>query len=253
MNSLIQLLNQTWEESQLKTTKNTSLPKAAFKEIINSIISTGNFYFYIVDFFDMSISNVSPYIEDIHGLDPEKVTFQDILATIHPEDIAFVANCEKAVIDLFYNKLGPELLTSYKVSYCFRSKMKNGHNKLLNHQALMLTLDEEGKFGKSLNIHTCVDHISSQNTYKYSLISINGMASYMNQKVDNEKEELLKFSKREIEVLKMIADGLNNNQIAEQLFLSCETIKKHRKNLLKKSNSINTPQLIKKCMELGFI
>ncbi len=253
INDAIQLLNKTWEESQLKANKNTRLPKTAFKEIINSIISTGTFYYYIVDFFDMSISDVSPSIRQIHGFHPKKVTFQDIIATIHPDDMPFVANCEKSIIDFFYNKNSPDLLTSYKVNYSFRSKMKNGEYQLLNHQALILSLDEEGKFGKSLNIHTCIEHLSTANTYKYSLIGLNGKPSYMNQSVNCDIDELMKFSPREIEIIKMTADGLNNNQIAIRLDLSAETVKKHRKNVLKKTNCANTPQLVKKCMELGFL
>lgn len=253
INNAIQLLNQTWEKSQLKANKSTRFHKIAFKEIINSIISTGQFYFYVVNFSDMSLSDVSPAIQQIHGFNPKKVTFKDILATIHPDDIPFVAKCEKSVIDFFYNIKTPDLLPFYKVNYCFRSKMKNGEYQLINFQALILSLDEDGKFEKSLNIHTCVSHISTRNAYKYSLIGLNGKPSYMNRSVDSDNHELLKFSAREIEIIKMTTEGMTNNQIAIRLELSPETVKKHRKNVLKKTNCTNTPQLIKKCMDMGFL
>lgn len=252
MNSDTTLLIKTWEESQLKSNSNTRISKIKFNELTNSIISMGIFYFYIIAFFDMSISHVSPAIADIHGFNPESVTFNDILATIHPEDIPFVSKCENEIMGLFYNKLGPEKLTSYKVNYSFRSMMKNGNYELLNHQAIMLTLDENGGFSKSLNIHTCIDHLSFKNTFKFSLIGLNGQPSYMNMIV-NDDNSLLKLSKREIEIINLIANGDTNTSIANALHLSPETIKKHRKNILAKTKCINTSHLIKCCMELGFI
>ncbi len=41
---------------------------------------------------------------------------------------------------------------------------------------------------------------------------------------------------REMDVLKLIATGLSNKQIANQLFISEETVKVHIRNLLRKLN-----------------
>lgn len=53
-----------------------------------------------------------------------------------------------------------------------------------------------------------------------------------------------KLSIREIEILGMIMQGLTNNEIAEKLFISYETVKTHRKNILVKSGQKNTASLI---------
>lgn len=53
-----------------------------------------------------------------------------------------------------------------------------------------------------------------------------------------------KLSARELEVLKLIASGLSNEDIAKQLNLSLATIKTHRSNLLAKTSSNNTASLI---------
>jgi DNA-binding NarL/FixJ family response regulator len=50
---------------------------------------------------------------------------------------------------------------------------------------------------------------------------------------------------REAEVLKHIAEGLTNPQIAEKLFLSTLTVNSHRKSLLMKFDVQNTAHLIK--------
>jgi len=60
-------------------------------------------------------------------------------------------------------------------------------------------------------------------------------------------------SQREIEVLKHIADGLTNAQIAGKLFLSPLTVDRHRKNLIVKLNAKNTASLIKIGIQKGYI
>ncbi len=56
-------------------------------------------------------------------------------------------------------------------------------------------------------------------------------------------KELL--SRREKEVLRMMFDGLTNKEIAQNLFISYETVKSHRKNILHKTGSKNTAALTK--------
>jgi DNA-binding NarL/FixJ family response regulator len=53
------------------------------------------------------------------------------------------------------------------------------------------------------------------------------------------------LSKREKEVLMLVADGLNNEEIADRLFNSKRTIETHRQNILMKTQCKNTPALIK--------
>jgi len=53
------------------------------------------------------------------------------------------------------------------------------------------------------------------------------------------------LTKREKEVLALIAEGLTNSQMAEKLFISVDTIDSHRKNLYTKLNVKNTAMLIR--------
>jgi DNA-binding NarL/FixJ family response regulator len=53
-----------------------------------------------------------------------------------------------------------------------------------------------------------------------------------------------KLTKREIEVLQLIADGLSNKEIADKLFISHRTVTNHRANLNMKTGSKNTAGLL---------
>ena len=52
-----------------------------------------------------------------------------------------------------------------------------------------------------------------------------------------------------IEILKQIANGLSNNEIAEKLFISSATVDSHRKNLIAKLNVKNTASLVRLAVE----
>ena len=61
------------------------------------------------------------------------------------------------------------------------------------------------------------------------------------------------LTRREKEVLALIAEGMTNPQIAEKLFVSVTTVNSHRANLLMKFDVGNTASLIKVSATLGLI
>ena len=247
----IQNLHDVWLTN--RTVQTTSSNQISFNDLTNSIISTGPFSYYIIDFFDMSLSHISPSLYEMHGFHPDTITFNDVLGAIHPDDIEFVVKAEAFLTRFFNENVSREKLLNYKISYSHRCRVKNGEYVLYNHQALMLTMDDSGGYGKSLNIHTRIDHLSNFNTYKISLIGLNGEPSFMNLSLDEDNKENNEFSKREIDIIKLIGSGLNTTEIAEKLFISPLTVKKHRNNILSKSGSKNTAELIKNCIIQGLI
>lgn len=61
------------------------------------------------------------------------------------------------------------------------------------------------------------------------------------------------LTRREKEVLELIAEGLTNNEIAQQLFISVTTVDTHRKNLLAKFEAKNVASLIRAAVKLQLI
>jgi DNA-binding NarL/FixJ family response regulator len=58
---------------------------------------------------------------------------------------------------------------------------------------------------------------------------------------------------REKEILKLIAEGYKNKQIAEFLCISLKTVEKHRDNLIKKLDLHNVASLTTYAMERGLV
>jgi len=61
------------------------------------------------------------------------------------------------------------------------------------------------------------------------------------------------LTRREIEVLELIAEGMTNNDIAQKLFISTTTVDTHRKNLLAKFEAKNTASLVRLATQLQLI
>ncbi|MBN1976759.1 MAG: AAA family ATPase [Anaerolineae bacterium] len=61
------------------------------------------------------------------------------------------------------------------------------------------------------------------------------------------------LSDREIEVLRLAAAGLSNREIAEQLYVSINTVKAHSKSVYRKLDAHNRTQAINRAQELGLL
>ncbi len=73
------------------------------------------------------------------------------------------------------------------------------------------------------------------------------------QTIRNKPEATILLTRREKEVLELIADGMTNNMIAQKLFISTTTVDSHRKNLLAKFEVKNTALLIRMAAQQNLV
>jgi DNA-binding NarL/FixJ family response regulator len=66
-------------------------------------------------------------------------------------------------------------------------------------------------------------------------------------------KELSVLSPRELEVLKLVAEGHTNQEIADQLVLSIKTVQAHRANVMEKLELDNLAQLVRFAMRAGLL
>jgi DNA-binding CsgD family transcriptional regulator len=70
----------------------------------------------------------------------------------------------------------------------------------------------------------------------------------------NEPElQRLAISKREYEVLELMAQGLSNQEIADKLFVSLNTVKTHSSNLFMKLDARRRTQAVRRAKEFGLL
>jgi two-component system response regulator NreC len=80
--------------------------------------------------------------------------------------------------------------------------------------------------------------------YFHTKVSDEIVRNYSNKKKST-TNPFPELTRRELEVLQLFAEGLNNSEIADKLFLSVRTIESHKNHILQKTNMKNSVELIK--------
>jgi DNA-binding NarL/FixJ family response regulator len=83
---------------------------------------------------------------------------------------------------------------------------------------------------------------------------VSGGKSYFDWVSDFKKEadaREWRLSEREIQIIRLVMDGLNNAEIAERIFISEDTVKTHRKNIFRKLGVHNVAELTTFVMHHG--
>ena len=67
------------------------------------------------------------------------------------------------------------------------------------------------------------------------------------------RQEQLRITRRELEILELMAAGLSNREIAERLYVSENTVKTHAGRVLDKLNARRRTQAVQLAREAGLI
>jgi DNA-binding NarL/FixJ family response regulator len=119
-----------------------------------------------------------------------------------------------------------------------------------NQQAVVRNMMDNGASGYVLKNATKEELLEAIDTV------VNG-DTYFSQEVEHSLNEPPAqqpvITRREKEVLQLIAEGLTNAEIAEKLFISIPTVNTHRKSIIEKFAVKNTATLIGKAIKLGVL
>ncbi len=80
----------------------------------------------------------------------------------------------------------------------------------------------------------------------------NTLISGIQTVVKNKPKKEIPLTKREVDVVKLIADGMSTPQIADTLFIAHSTVETHRRNLIDKTGVPNSKALIKWAIRNGY-
>lgn len=100
---------------------------------------------------------------------------------------------------------------------------------------------------------TAVRTVAKGNTYYSQSVSSVIIQHLTNPQQSKKEKKGIPLTKRELEVLRLIAEEYTNPEIAKELFISIRTVDTHRRNLLEKLQVKNTAGLVKYAMKNGII
>jgi DNA-binding NarL/FixJ family response regulator len=120
-----------------------------------------------------------------------------------------------------------------------------------NQQSFIQKMVANGASGYVLKNATKEELMIGIRTVMKGKLYLSDEAAQSLQKKNNSHIPVL--TRREKEVLALIAEGMTNNEIAKKLFVSSTTVDTHRKNLLAKFDAKNTALLIRSASQMQLI
>ncbi|MEM6630847.1 MAG: LuxR C-terminal-related transcriptional regulator [Bacteroidota bacterium] len=252
-------LKKVWRNHspQWKDKDKSRISEEELYELMGNIFCPGPFYFFVFDFLQHDFVYVNRKVKEVLGYEPEKVNIRSFTERIIEEDIEHLAKCEKKAGNFFFNYLPKPLIPKYKVSYCFRIKDAHKVEKQLLHQSFVLGIDDRDTILNTLVVHSDITHLSLPLSKTISFMSLNEEPHYLGLSPEDEafsKPGLPSpLSQREKEVLRLFAEGDNDQDISKKLHLSVHTIHTHRNNIRSKLGCRNTAQAVAIAIRNGWI
>ncbi|WP_321375565.1 LuxR C-terminal-related transcriptional regulator [uncultured Draconibacterium sp.] len=174
-----------------------------------------------------------------------------VYQNIHPNDLPFVLETDNLAYR-FFASLSPTEKKDYKLVYDFRIQNTEGNYQHYMHQVIILEQDINGRSWLSLIISDPLPERAKQTKCQRRMINMKtGKLHYLIAEEKSNTDDLL--TRREKQLLELIALGYDSKSISEKLFISVNTVNNHRQNILRKTKSENTTQALLYAKRLGII
>lgn len=216
--------------------------------LVNTLYSIGKSFAVIANTSNWKIEAVTGNSKDLTGYTTDEIHnmggefVMNFTVPEHlPVNMATVKTCME-----YSNSIPEEQRESIFAIYYYHGRKKNGNIVAVQHQSIPLVFDEQKIPFIFCNIYSDISFLDPQNIPHGVMVNkFTGEVFHLNKKSLNLEKREDQFSKREKEIIRLMSNGLTSKEIAEKLFISNDTVRTHRKNILRKAGVTNTISLIK--------
>lgn len=249
LNTYFELLNSqeiTIEEIDYSLWEKHSLSLQKLTEIGSSLVS-------VFDLFKKEHSIYSVNSKSFLGYSSEEINEYGehfMAAKTHPDDFLNLLQNSLSVLKLYFN-LNDEEKLSHKLinEYRFLNASNQYVRVIEQHQAL--ELDKNGKLWLALST---LDVSPNQDlTLGLKSQIFNFKKGEFLSLTEGEGEIKVALTQREIQILKMIKEGLLSKEISDMLSISVHTVNTHRQRLLEKLYANNSMEAVILASRLGLV
>ncbi len=221
----------------------------SLSEIHNSVVS-------IFDLSKMDHVYLSPNYSGLLGWEKSKLDYPDldyINQRMHPDDFAHLNSVSWQFFELILrvDPVWREQMKFIKLIMDYRTIGKDRNYVRVIEQHKLLELDKSGNPWLSMSILDISPDQDMTSMCRYRLVN-----SQTGELYHFPTSELIiehKLSFREQEILQLLAKGLISKQIADQLFISVNTVNTHRQRIIEKLEVNNTAEAVQYAGRLGLI
>ncbi|KIO78927.1 LuxR family transcriptional regulator [Pedobacter lusitanus] len=223
-----------------KISEEDSLKQQNYLEVVKSFARLTYESIYVIDYEKMAFEYVSENPLFLCGYSSEEVLnmgYDFYFKNVPENDLELLNLINEAGFD-FFEKLPGDTKKMYSITYDFHLVNQDGKHILINHKLTPLFLTSDEKMWKAMCIVSIAHHQKAGN------ICIHKQGTDITWELDTvtkvwRKSEKPKLTKREMEILRLHAQGLTINQIAEKIFVSSDTVKYYRRRIFERLNVSN--------------
>jgi DNA-binding CsgD family transcriptional regulator len=228
-----------------KISEEDYLQQQNYLEVVKSFARLTYESIYVIDYEKMAFEYVSDNPLFLCGYSSEEVMnmgYDFYFKNVPENDLNLLNQINEAGFD-FLAKLPGNTKKLYSITYDFHLINHDGQQMLVNHKLTPLFLTSDEKMWKAM----CIVSISHHQKAGNVCIHKQGTDDTWELSLDNNvwrKSEKPKLAKREIEILRLYAQGLTISEIAERIFVSADTVKYYRRRIFERLGVSNVVEAL---------
>lgn len=182
-----------------------------------------------------------------HGMDVEL-----LLRLLHPDDASIVARINQCALTAMDKIRNPANLHDLSLSVDYRMRKADGRYIKILDQTSVFEVDEaSGKVHSTFSLCKDISGIKTSNTIGWQAHGF----EFLDFQPPEGTEDRLQYrpTHREMEVVRMMAEGKGSKAIAVELNISPMTVGTHRRNILQRTGMRNTAELMRHASAVGWV
>lgn len=240
----------------------TQEPHSIFEPTIQQFkkLAIGKYFWLIANTTTWTTELCGGSIQEILGVKAEDILYQPpqlIFKQTHPEDLQHMFAFTNYWVDYFMQLPDESKAHNRATIYLRMLTAQNVFNWMMVQYADQI-LDEHGNILFGLTLITNIQHIKNEGVASMSILdtyheNCQQFICVDGKSLPDTNSNTASITRREIEVLRLLASGNSSKQIADILQLSQKTVDNHRQNMLHKTNSTSTAALVVYGIKNGFV
>jgi DNA-binding CsgD family transcriptional regulator len=207
-----------------------------------SIMLIFNFSTMVYDYFSPNTKSIMGYAsEKLVGMTGAEFAISIFL----PEHLSILIELNSNIAMKYYHEYAAlKKAHEVKLSYTCKLRRADGTYVWALMQTMVLDVHENGFPRRTIAFLTDINEIKSDEKVNFNVAIRSNVGYETLYSIHYDKNEPSLLSRREMEILNLLGKGFKSAEIAEKLNISKDTVKTHRKNILKKTGKTSFIQLL---------
>jgi DNA-binding CsgD family transcriptional regulator len=209
--------------------------------------SDSSSYFFLLDFVNRHFLYVSKSVKKITGYNADDFLNGglDFSCSIgHPKEESVLKKLHRKLFAYYYDT---DLSDRARLKFTYNMRLKRKDDAYMNvlQQTMFVDIAESGEPLSEFSTITDITPFKKDQHLTLVVQKLNSVGEYEQVHREEFYNYDFAFTPRQLEIMSLISRGLTTKEIAANLFLSMDTVKNHRKNILRMTGSKNVVEVFR--------